>query len=394
MLPVQEIASFLCNVLFADNRVPAVKLRHVYGGTVDNLVEKGLGKVVGFLTVFYIEADLCFLPLVRQTLAEHGKIRVADDKTSKQAVVMQGVQRLQDKVFFRQIVRHQTGLRSEAQSALLHIQYTSQLAGTQVQMFASQDLIAGCRQEQLRRHLFPIFRVPGGSHRTIHFHMVLSIHCQTYHGRGGKVCDAYAVLFRHGPHFILQREILVCPEVINVVCRTGVVADYGPSTHHGGVEAAEVRPRNQEGHDQHIPHCLTALKAHLTGGDEIFVELLFAVPAVDHRMEQNHIKADQHGEVKQSFNPPRRVPVEARYKESGYQVTAPAAQYQQRDSCETIPARHVPDGFGLMGLLHASQNKHHDDHEDGKGQGQRVGIGCKRQTHFLRIHHAKPENLP
>ena len=64
---------------------------------------------------------------------------------------------------------------------------------------------------------------------------------------------------------------------------------------HGCKKAGKIGPHQQDGHHQHIPHRLPALKLHHAGGDEIPILPFLSAPAVDHGVKQNHIKAHQAG---------------------------------------------------------------------------------------------------
>ena len=92
-------------------------------------------------------------------------------------------------------------------------------------------------------------------------------------------------------------------------------------------------------------------------------------------------------------------------KKGGHQIPQQAAKNQQSNTGQSVPAGDGPDRLGLVGLLDNVDDvgppdgphphvKQHKDNKQGEGQGQGVGRRIEGQAHFLRVHHAHPEDLP
>ena len=188
------------------------------------------------------------------------------------------------------------------------------------------------------------------------------------------------------------------------VHRPGGEAVGGAGVQHGGVEAGEISAGNEQRHHQHVPHGLAALEFHHRGGDDVPV-LVALPPAVHHRVEQDHVHADQRRQVEHGGQTLRGIPVEYRDEERRHQIPRQSAHSHQDDAHGAVPPLHLPDGLGLVGLLDdvddvgaadgsSAQEEQHDHHVGGKGQRQEIGLGIERQGHLPGVHQEQPEQLP
>ena len=198
--------------------------------------------------------------------------------------------------------------------------------------------------------------------------------------------------------------LLVLAHVPGKIHRTAGETVGGIAAHGRGIKGCKISSSNQECHYQHGPHRLPALKFHHGSGNQILIGLSF-VPPIHHRVEQNHIDADQRWQIKQAGHHGRRIPVEHIHKEGGHQITGQRSPGRQQDACPSIPALYLMNRLGTVGFLHhvhdvggadsPAPHPEQDCHHIGrKEQGQQIGCRVKGQGHLLGVHQKQPEQLP
>ena len=291
-------------------------------------------------------------------------------------------------------------------AASLVVQHIGAGPGGDVDSLAGEGVIGALREKTGPTGDFPVRLGVGGAQGPV---VLLdgdgAVGAQDGAGLVGEGGDGDAVVRRQLPHLVLQGDVLVGAEVVGVVHGAGVELVGTAGGEHGGVEGGEVGPGHQHCDHQHIPHGLAALKAHLAGGDDVFIAVSAPAPAVDHGVEQHHVEPHQGREVEDGGDGAGGVPVELPDEEGGHHVPQDAAGDEEQDAHPPVPGFYLPDGLGLPGLVdnvddigtadepggHEEQRR---DDEHGEGQGVEVGLGVKGQGHLLRVHHDQAEDLP
>ena len=218
-------------------------------------------------------------------------------------------------------------------------------------------------------------------------------------------CDVHVVFLSQLCHVVLSNHILITAVMVQIIVGTAGNTGSRAGEHHRSIEAGEVSTCQQDGHHQHVPHCLPPLKFHHAGGNQVPILFFLAAPSIDHGVEQKNVQADQCRQVEQCIHHGGGIPVENFDEKAGHEVPQEASQCNEEDANRTIPPWDSADGFRFMGFLNnindigatngapAHQEQHEDD-EDGKGQCKEVGLRVKTQNHFLGIHDHGTEDLP
>ena len=195
-------------------------------------------------------------------------------------------------------------------------------------------------------------------------------------------------------HLLPAGHVLVSPVVEQVIEFPVLRCGRGAAAQHRDIESGKVGPGGQHRHHHHIPHGLASLELHHAGGDQVPVAAAAPPPAVDYRVEEDHVEAGQGGQIEQGRQGSGGVPVKDQNKKFGGHIAQKAARRQQDDAQRTVPPGDRTDGLRLPGLVDhvqdvgppqkaAQHNKQHDNHKEGEGQGQQIGMGVKGQGHLL-----------
>ena len=400
------IAARLRDLQLPRHRVPGVEHLDLRAGAVHDLVEQRVGKGIAGFHVRHVEEHPGLPPVIREAGGNGLVVPVVQHVAAQQHGIAQGFRRGDGQALSGDHVGDQRHVAAgEVVAAALVVQHVGAGARGQVDVLAGEGVPGALGEEGGAGGDLPVFGGVGGAQGPI----VLLDADSAVSAQGGGAHllpggDVHIILRRQGPHLVLLRPVLIVPPVVLKVHRPGGEAVGGAGAQHGSIKAGEVGAGDEQGHHQHVPHRLAALKFHHRGGNDVPV-LVTLPPAVHHRVEQDHVHADQRRQVEHGGEALRGIPVEHSDEERRHQIPRQGADHHQDDAHGAVPPLHLPDGLGLVGLLDdvddvgaadgpPAQEEQHHHHIGGEGQGQKVGLGIKGQGHLLGVHQKQPEQLP
>ena len=387
-------------------QVVGVHLQHIVAGAVHDLVEQGVGKGIAGLRIRHVEEYPGLPPEVGESGGEDLVVGVIQHVAAQQHGETQRLRRGNGQTGPGDHIGDQRHVAAgEVVAAAFIIQHIGTGAGGQVHSLAGEGVPGALGKIGGPALDLPVFLGVGGAQSS--GALLDGDGAVTAQGGGvhlGPGGDVNTMLRRQRFHLTPLRPVLIIPPVVLEVHRPGGEAVSGAGIQHGGVKGGEIGTGDQQRHHQHVPHRLAALELHHGRGDDVPVFMALP-PAVHHRVEQDHVHADQRRQVKDGLHPRGGIPLENCDKERRHQIPRQGADHHQDDAHASIPPLYLADRLGLVGLLDdvddvgaadgpAAQEEQHPHHVGGKDHGQQIGPGIEGQGHLLGVHQEQAEQLP